>query len=229
MVGYVVMLGYTPQAMLPLYVRNTLVEINGSTAGGDQVQEVMALDRRYSHYIGRPLNRFEPDKSIPSTDIASFISPYHLAGVTIEPPTQTFSSNLLSHDVSAQGGAANAKFDNSAITATAPDFATAMAKTHATQTNYRNNNLFVKDNEQRVLPPIGTLTRVAQATQDAINEATQKTQERAAKKAKREQRRRLEAAGTVGLTPSLVRMAFNKPRPHINDYLYADEDALLNF
>jgi hypothetical protein len=55
-------LGYTPQNLLPLYVRNTLIEKNGTSSGGDQPQEVMALDRRYSHFIGRPLNRFEPGK-----------------------------------------------------------------------------------------------------------------------------------------------------------------------
>lgn len=59
-------LGYTPQNMLPLYVRNTLIEKNGTTSGGDQPQEVMALDRRYSHYMGRPLNRFEPGKGLNS-------------------------------------------------------------------------------------------------------------------------------------------------------------------
>ena len=57
-------LGYTPQRLLPLYVRNTLLEPNGTTPGGDQTQEVMALDRRYSHYVGRPLNRFEPGKEL---------------------------------------------------------------------------------------------------------------------------------------------------------------------
>lgn len=30
---------------------------------GDQNYLVMATDRRYSHYVGRPLNRFEPDKA----------------------------------------------------------------------------------------------------------------------------------------------------------------------
>ena len=61
-------IGYTPQQLLPLYVRNTLIEKNGTTPGGDQTQEIMALDRRYSHYMGRPLNRFEPSKStLPTT------------------------------------------------------------------------------------------------------------------------------------------------------------------
>ena len=60
-------IGYTPQQLLPLYVRNTLIEKNGTTPGGDQTQEIMALDRRYSHYMGRPLNRFEPSKSLQST------------------------------------------------------------------------------------------------------------------------------------------------------------------
>ena len=57
-------LGYTPQKLLPLYVRNTLLEPNGTSASGDQTQEVMAMDRRYSHYMGRPLNRFEPGKEL---------------------------------------------------------------------------------------------------------------------------------------------------------------------
>jgi hypothetical protein len=67
--------GYTPQRLIPLYVRNTLLEKNGTTPGGDQCQTVMAVDRRYSHYIGRPLNRFEPGKdllSLTSTDVSGF-------------------------------------------------------------------------------------------------------------------------------------------------------------
>lgn len=50
-------IGYTPQRLLPLYVRNTLLEKNGTSSGGDQTQDVMAMDRRYSHTLGRPLNR----------------------------------------------------------------------------------------------------------------------------------------------------------------------------
>jgi len=53
-------LGYTPQKMLPLYVRNTLFEKNGTSAGGDQTNETMSKDGRYTHNFGRPLNRFEP-------------------------------------------------------------------------------------------------------------------------------------------------------------------------
>ena len=56
--------------MLPLYVRNTLLESNGTTLGGDQNQDVMATDRRYSHVMGRVLNRFEPD-SANSHDVIS--------------------------------------------------------------------------------------------------------------------------------------------------------------
>lgn len=51
--------------MLPLYQRNTLMEMNGVSDGGDQNYLVMAGDRRYSNYVGRALNRFEPDA--PST------------------------------------------------------------------------------------------------------------------------------------------------------------------
>lgn len=52
--------GHTSHEMLPLYVRNTLLEKNGTTPGGDQPAAVMALDRRYTHLMGRPLNRFDP-------------------------------------------------------------------------------------------------------------------------------------------------------------------------
>jgi len=52
-------LGHTERKLLPLYVRNTLIEVNGTSANGDQTQEVLSKDRRYSHYHGRPLLRFE--------------------------------------------------------------------------------------------------------------------------------------------------------------------------
>lgn len=76
--------GYTPQAMLPLFVRNTLIESNGTTPGGDQTHDIMALDTRYSHYIGRPLNRFEtPDQALTlrGFDNTQVISPYKRAGI----------------------------------------------------------------------------------------------------------------------------------------------------
>eukprot|EP01038_Epipyxis_sp_PR26KG_P004935 gene4935-6903_t len=53
-------IGYTPQRLLPLYIRNTLIETNGTSANGDQNYDVMSTDRRYNHYVGRVLNRFEP-------------------------------------------------------------------------------------------------------------------------------------------------------------------------
>ena len=49
---------------MPLYVRNTLIEVNGTSPNGDQTQEVLSKDRRYSHYHGRPLMRFEPGKEL---------------------------------------------------------------------------------------------------------------------------------------------------------------------
>lgn len=53
-------LGYVPKKLVPLYVRNTLLEKNGTTPGGDQTQAIMSQDARYTHTFGRPLNRFEP-------------------------------------------------------------------------------------------------------------------------------------------------------------------------
>jgi hypothetical protein len=52
-------MGHQERKLLPLYVRNTLIEVNGTSANGDQSQEVLSKDRRYSHYHGRPLVRFE--------------------------------------------------------------------------------------------------------------------------------------------------------------------------
>lgn len=57
-------MGHTERKLLPLYVRNTLIELNGTSANGDQSQEVLSRDRRYSHYHGRPLIRFEPGKEL---------------------------------------------------------------------------------------------------------------------------------------------------------------------
>ena len=65
-------IGYTPQRLLPLYVRNTLMEKNGTSANGDQAQEVMAMDRRYFHTLGRPLNRLQ------TTPLPHLLSPIHL-------------------------------------------------------------------------------------------------------------------------------------------------------
>jgi hypothetical protein len=52
-------IGYTPQHAVPLYVRSTLMEIEGSSINGDPTQVELAADRRYSHYVGRPFVRFK--------------------------------------------------------------------------------------------------------------------------------------------------------------------------
>ena len=57
-------MGHTERKLLPLYVRNTLIEVNGTSPNGDQTQEVLSKDRRYSHYHGRPFVRFEPGKEL---------------------------------------------------------------------------------------------------------------------------------------------------------------------
>lgn len=52
--------------MVPLYVRNTLEEKEGTSLQGDPCKEELAQDRRYSHYLGRPLVRFNPAVPVPS-------------------------------------------------------------------------------------------------------------------------------------------------------------------
>ena len=44
--------GYAKRSMLPLYVRNTLIESNGTSAEGDQTQDILQKDRRYNHTYG---------------------------------------------------------------------------------------------------------------------------------------------------------------------------------
>eukprot|EP00604_Paraphysomonas_vestita_P000896 CAMPEP_0174820074 /NCGR_PEP_ID=MMETSP1107-20130205/3645_1 /TAXON_ID=36770 /ORGANISM="Paraphysomonas vestita, Strain GFlagA" /LENGTH=144 /DNA_ID=CAMNT_0016034679 /DNA_START=314 /DNA_END=745 /DNA_ORIENTATION=- len=45
---------------VPLYVRSTLFEVNGTTPGGDQTYAKMSHDRRYSHQLGRTMASLEP-------------------------------------------------------------------------------------------------------------------------------------------------------------------------
>lgn len=66
-------LGYSPQTAVPLYVRTTLVEKEGTSKNGDPTQDELALDRRYSHYLGRPMIRFNNPASstLPSSSAGS--------------------------------------------------------------------------------------------------------------------------------------------------------------
>jgi hypothetical protein len=54
------LLGYIPQKYVPLYVRTTLMESNGTSPGGDQTYDTMAKDRRYSNLLGRAMASLEP-------------------------------------------------------------------------------------------------------------------------------------------------------------------------
>jgi hypothetical protein len=49
---------------VPLYVRSTLFETNGTTPGGDQTYARMSHDRRYSHQLGRTMASLEPLPSV---------------------------------------------------------------------------------------------------------------------------------------------------------------------
>ena len=54
------LVGYSSHKYVPLYVRSTLMEPNGTSPGGDQMYETLAKDRRYSPHIGRSLAALEP-------------------------------------------------------------------------------------------------------------------------------------------------------------------------
>ena len=53
-------IGYVPKSYVPLYVRTTLFETNGTNPGGDQTYATMAKDRRYSAQLGRAMASLEP-------------------------------------------------------------------------------------------------------------------------------------------------------------------------
>lgn len=52
--------GYVPKSYVPLYVRTTLFESNGTSESGDQTYAAMAKDRRYSAQLGRAMASLEP-------------------------------------------------------------------------------------------------------------------------------------------------------------------------
>lgn len=54
--------GYIGREYVPMYVRNTLFETNGTTEGGDQTLENMSKDSRYSAQMGRTMQSLEPSK-----------------------------------------------------------------------------------------------------------------------------------------------------------------------
>jgi hypothetical protein len=59
------MSGRIKTQLLPLYVRNTLIEHNGTSEEGDQTQDVLQKDRRYNHTWGRSVAVFENTKGGP--------------------------------------------------------------------------------------------------------------------------------------------------------------------
>jgi hypothetical protein len=56
---YLIFPGYVPKSYVPLYVRTTLFETNGTSASGDQTYAAMAKDRRYSAQLGRAMATLE--------------------------------------------------------------------------------------------------------------------------------------------------------------------------
>ena len=54
--------GYIGREYVPMYVRNTLFETNGTSDGGDQTFENMSKDSRYSAQVGRTMQTLEPSK-----------------------------------------------------------------------------------------------------------------------------------------------------------------------
>jgi hypothetical protein len=54
--------GHIGKEYVPMYVRNTLFENNGTSDGGDQTYENMGKDSRYSGQLGRTMQALEPSK-----------------------------------------------------------------------------------------------------------------------------------------------------------------------
>jgi hypothetical protein len=70
-------LGYARQSIVPLFVRNTLMEKEGTSKHGDPTQEELNRDRRYVHFVGRPLVRFNPPEEETSTALGSSTADNH--------------------------------------------------------------------------------------------------------------------------------------------------------
>jgi hypothetical protein len=54
--------GHIGKEYVPMYVRNTLFESNGTSEGGDQTYANMGKDSRYSGQLGRTMQALEPSK-----------------------------------------------------------------------------------------------------------------------------------------------------------------------
>ena len=196
--------GYTPQSMLPLYVRNTLMEKNGTTPGGDQTYDVMSADRRYSHYIGRPLNRFEPDGDNVSNGQSNIKKPE--ASAT---PTKLLAGAAKTSTLGAAG--ASSLLLKSATSSVLSPLTKAGSPTKASSST-------------ALELPAAKMTKKERLR---IAEQERVEQEEQAKKQHRQERRlihqEMEKAKGLPLSMSLVRLAFKDPLPSLADLIHLDD------
>lgn len=206
-------LGYTPQHAVPLYIRNTVLEKEGTSILGDPTQEELAKDRRYSHWLGRPLIRFNPDndrtaidakdnKTIPekeekevhepSFDLEPSLDLSTLTGVSKEPHFKTIYP-LSKADPSIQKKA---------------------QEEIERLTQLKQPNYMKQIQSKVILDPIQSQLEEKRALEAKLKE-------------ERHQRRmiklEMEAAKDIPITKSLVRMVFTNPEPSLADLQYLDE------
>lgn len=191
-------LGYTPQSLLPLYVRNTLGEANGTTPGGDQTHEMMSTDRRYSHYLGRVLNRFEEV------------------------------NNSGAGSVNGNGGGGDGASTIASISSSGYDRQpVSQAQAHTESRKQTRRGSSTAGIKSRMAPQQSIKQREKHGLLLSSSVASTQEAEATKRRAIREQRRQLAAdmaaAKKTPLTNSLVRLVFKNPEPTLNDLNYLDE------
>lgn len=188
--------GYTPQTVVPLYVRTTLLELEGTSKDGDPTQDELAKDRRYSHYLGRPLIRFNAEDNEQQKKTLNEHSYSNLSSST----RHRHSSSMM------QKESLDLQQQQSALVKdlTALHFTSSSA----------NDKQSTKSN--RLHLPI-SLSRSISAGQ-----STAHIQELPV--SIKDKKKRVEDARLNPMTRSLVRMAFTNPDPSLSDLKYLDDE-----
>ncbi len=234
--------GYAPQHMLPLYQRNTLMEMNGVSSGGDQNYLVMAADRRYSHYVGRALNRFDPEAADNSNIDIEALSRGHTSTMFLEKQKKEKLLRQGGGNGAAAGG--NASMAGKALPplniqnlnavvqsgeslygggSTISSLADLSSVQRYSPTKAIKNGDSGKEKSGRAGAAVSALDSTIRTDKVAAAAAEQAAAARALRHEKRQLAREKEAGKGQAMTNSMVRMAFGASLPSLADLKYIEE------
>ncbi len=201
-------IGYTRQTAVPLYVRNSLFEKEGTSVNGDPTQEELAVDRRYSHYLGRPFVRFnKPKTPPPPREERSFAE-------TVEsftpPPLKTDLTALMSFDLPCKDRKSFKTLQRNEYSQVMPLDVDKNVDRNTENLSNISETISVSSGGQSLSSSIG---------KNSVN-LSMGTMDKAARQALRRERRH---AKTVPISRSLVRLVF-KPEPNLADLKYLDDE-----